>query len=63
MSMFNRGIDKRFIDRLNAEYERGWWRSIVCDLELFVAIRENYLNVYWNGNSLLRLRLDGELNR
>jgi hypothetical protein len=28
--------------------------------ELFVAIRENYLNVYWNGNSLLKLRLDGE---
>jgi hypothetical protein len=23
MFMFNRGIDLRFVDRLNAEYERG----------------------------------------
>ena len=61
MFAFNRGIDQRFVDRLNAEYERGgWWRAIVSDPDLFIAIRDGYLNVYQNGNSLLKLTLDGE---
>jgi len=61
MFIFNRGINEEFARKLNAEYERGgWWRSIVSDPDLFIAIREDYLNVYLNGNSLLRLRYDGE---
>jgi hypothetical protein len=38
----------------------GWWRVIASDRELFVAIRDGYLNVYWHGCSLLKLFLDGE---
>jgi hypothetical protein len=61
MFTFNRGIDPRFVDRLNAEYERGgWWRAIACDRDMFVAIRDGYLNVYWNGCSILQLFLNGE---
>lgn len=61
MFTFNREIEERFVEKLNAEYERGgWWRSIVSDPDLFIAIREGYVNVYWNGNSLLKLILDGE---
>ena len=61
MFTFNRGIDSRFIDRLNAEYERGgWWRAIASDPDLFIAIRDGYLNIYRNGSSLLKLTLDGD---
>lgn len=61
MFQFDRGIDRRFVDRLNAEYERGgWWRAVASDPDLFIAIRGGYLNVYWNGNSLLKLSMDGD---
>lgn len=59
--MFNRGISGDFLDRLNAEYEQGgWWRAIASDRDLFIAIRHNYINVYWKGNSLLKLHLNGD---
>lgn len=60
MSQFKRGISQQFVDRLNAEYKAGgWWRAIADDRELFVAIRKDYLNVYLNGNSLLKLWQEG----
>lgn len=60
MSQFSRGISPEFVSRLNAEYEAGgWWRSIADDQDLFVAIRKDYINVYLNGNSLLKLKLEG----
>ena len=61
MSKFKKGISQQFVDRLNAEYKTGgWWKSMADDRELFIAIRENYINVYLNGNSLLRLWLEGD---
>ena len=61
MFTFNHGIDEGFVKKLNAEYERGgWWRSMAADPDLFIAIRDRYVNVYWNGSSLLKLTLDGE---
>lgn len=61
MFTFNHGIEGRFVDRLNAEYERGgWWRAIASDPDLFIAIRDGYLNVYRDGNSLLKLTLNGD---
>lgn len=60
MFEFNRGISEAFVDRLNTEYELGgWWKVIADDRELFVAIRYNYINVYWKGNSLLKLWQEG----
>jgi len=63
MSQFKRGISQQFVDRLNAEYKAGgWWKSIADDRELFIAIRKDYINVYLNGNSLLKLwQENGEL--
>ena len=56
MSTFDRGLDCEFIDALNREYRKdGWWRSLVDDPELFIAIRKNYLNVYYRGCSLVKL--------
>lgn len=56
MNTFNRGLDDAFVTALNEKYdESGWWRKIVDDQEIFLAIRENYVNVYYRGCSLLRL--------
>lgn len=61
MFVFNHGINEDFVKRLNAEFERGgWWRAMASDPSLFIAIRDGYLNVYYNGNSLLKLTLDGD---
>jgi hypothetical protein len=61
MPAFKRGISSDFVKKLKEEYERdGWWRKIVSDPELFVAIRNESVNVYYKGNSLLRLTLEGE---
>lgn len=63
MSNFKRGIaNPDFIAALNKEYNAGgWWRQIVDDKELFIAIRNEYINVYYKGNSLLKLSFNGQL--
>ena len=52
---FNRGLKDEFVEALNREYEKdgGWWKKIVDDPELFIGIREDYLNIYFHGSSLL----------
>lgn len=53
---FNRGLTQEFVAQLNKMYdEGGWWRKFVEDPELFLAIRDNYVNVYYRGCSLVRL--------
>ena len=60
MFRFNKGITQQFVDRLNDEYMAGgWWKEIADDRELVIAIRDGYINVYWKGNSLLKLRQEG----
>ena len=55
MSTFNRGLDDEFVELLNEEYDRGgWWREFVDDSKFFLAVRENYVNVYYRGCSLLK---------
>ena len=60
MKNFRRGItDKKFISVLKEKYqEGGWWKDVVDDKELFVAIRYEYLNIYYQGNSLIKLSFD-----
>ena len=56
MNTFNRGLGDAFVDALNKEYDKdGWWRAFVDDKDVFLAIRENYVNAYYRGCSLLRL--------
>lgn len=63
MSNFNRGISNPdFIAVLNEEYKSGgWWRQIVDDRDLFIAIRNEYINVYYKGNSLFKISYNGNL--
>ena len=57
MVTFNRGLDDKFVDALNKEYDKGgWWRTLVDDEDLFVAVRNNRVNVYYRGCSLAELR-------
>ena len=61
MSTFNRGLDDAFVEALNQEYDKGgWWCRFVHDRDIFLAIRENYVNAYYRGCSLLRLSLEGD---
>lgn len=61
MVAFLRGLGPEFIRRLNDECERGgWWKSIADDRQLFIGIRNGALNVYWKGNSLLNLGMQGD---
>lgn len=68
MFKFKRGLGAALVKRLNEEYERGgWWKAMADDPQLLIGIRDEYLNVYWKGNSLLKLflqegRLCGEVH-
>ncbi len=63
MSTFNRGLDSAFVAAFNKEYDKGGWlRGLVDDSEIFLAIREHYVNFYYRGCSLLKLeRLDAAM--
>jgi hypothetical protein len=57
MSEFDRGLkNAKFIQQLADEGTKdSWWRDVLDDRELFVAVRDDYLNVYWRGHSLFRV--------
>ena len=56
---FDRGLDDEFVKALNCEYAKGgWWRTMVDDKDLFVAIRDNKVNVYYRGCSLAEVRME-----
>ena len=55
MGSFKRGLDSAFTEVLNQEYDKGgWWRGFVDDPDLFLAVRDGYVNVYYRGCSLLK---------
>lgn len=58
MSNFNRGLRDDFIEALKSNYSKSesWWRPFLNNKESVIAIRKNYLNVYYRGASLLELR-------
>jgi len=56
-SKFNRGLSKAFIEQLAEEAKKAsWWADVLNDPKLFVAVRHNYLNVYWRGQSLFLVK-------
>ena len=58
---FTHGLSADLVKSLNEEYrDGGWWKALVDDPQVFIAIRDEYLNVYWNGNSLLKLFLQND---
>jgi hypothetical protein len=58
MSEFKHGLKDTFIDRLTEEANKSsWWADVLNDPQLFVAVRNQYLNVYWRGQSLFKVAL------
>ena len=59
MAAFNRGLDEAFVEALNEQYEKkeaGWWSQFVDDKELFVAVRDNAVHVYYQGQRLIEVK-------
>jgi hypothetical protein len=54
--MFGRGISKEFVDEL-----KNWthWKDIISDRDLFVAIRNDYINIYYQGCSIFKISHKG----
>ena len=51
-----RAISPDFLARLDAEASKdGWWKDVLHDPRLIVALRGRYLNVYWKGQSLFHV--------
>lgn len=57
MATFKRGLDEEFVEALNKQYdaEDGWWRQFVHDKDLFLAIRNNKVHVYYRGCRLIEV--------
>src|SRR4051794_36749135 len=54
--VINRGLSDTFIEKLACEATKdGWWKDVLADSRLLVAVRKGYFNVYWRGQSLFRV--------
>jgi hypothetical protein len=54
MTAFKRGIRKRKL--IDALITNDFWKAINNDPDLFVGIRNNYINAYYNGNNVCKIR-------
>ena len=53
MGTFDRAPPDSFINILTAEAAgKGWWRDVLDDDKLVIALRGSYLSVYRHGQSL-----------
>lgn len=58
---YKQGLSDDFVRALNDLHGMAhgeWWTKMLADPDLFVAIRNEYLNVYYRGCSLAKIRLD-----
>lgn len=56
---FNRGIrNEDFMGALaKLATQKSWWRDVLHDPSLIIAVRNEYLNVYWQGQSIFTVSL------
>lgn len=58
---FRRGLSDEFVSALRNEADKGgWWTDVLADRGLLIAVRDEYLNVYWRGQSLFRVHRNGK---
>lgn len=58
---FERGLGQEFISALKAlANKRSWFWDILQDSELILGIREEYMNVYVDGQSLFKIAWDSK---
>ena len=51
-SSFYRGLSKTYLEALEAltdQPQGNWWRDVLARRDLVIAIRADYLNVYYRG--------------
>lgn len=58
---FKRGIwNDTFMEALRQlASQESWWREVLEDPGLIIAVRDEYLNVYWQGQSLFKVSYRG----
>ncbi|MBR0787013.1 hypothetical protein [Bradyrhizobium iriomotense] len=58
---FKRGIrNDDFRKALGALAQQdGWWKDVLADPSLIIGIRDEYLNVYWQGQSIFKVSFKG----
>ncbi|MBZ9801175.1 hypothetical protein [Mesorhizobium sp. ES1-6] len=52
---FDRSLPGHFVTQLEKAAEKGWWRDVLDDRELVIALRGKSLNVYWKGQSIFKV--------
>lgn len=59
MAEFRRGIRKAgMIDALRElATKESWWRDVLQDKSLIIGVRDDYLNVYWRGQSIFKVEM------
>jgi hypothetical protein len=64
MPIFDKALSDEFVAALRAlAQEGGWWRDVLADKTLLIALRGKHLNVYWQGQSLFDVAyIRGEVN-
>ncbi len=61
MTEFKRGLSDKFVSALgNLAQRGGWWAEVLKDEDLIIGVRDEYLNVYWQGQSLLKVETSGD---
>jgi hypothetical protein len=54
---FKRGLDPKFMERLRLLAKPGeWFAHVLADPDLILGIRHNYMNVYWHGQALFKIK-------
>jgi hypothetical protein len=58
---FHHGLNPTFIKNLKTEAKKegGWWKDVLAHRELFIAVRDRYLDVYWHGQRLFHVSAGG----
>jgi len=60
---FSRHISSELIDKLNDLFDHPefvWWRSLISDPEIFIAIRKDVVHAYYRGCRLAEIALGGQ---
>jgi len=61
MTSFRRGLSDNFIGALERlAGNDSWWRDVLRDTNLLIAVRNEYLNIYWQGQSIFKVDCHGE---
>lgn len=57
---FKKGLSDAFIGELERiAATASWWNDVLHDRDLIIGVRNEYLNVYWQGQSIFRVAYDG----